>query len=345
MFAAARLTQVPLTAFVTTLSKPSLLSQPLTVPNIVARTRQYASQAKVSRPFRRTRQQTTSQTQTLKEKIMAPAGDTAFTMGRGLVAGASLLGIGSLAFYGLGLSNQVGAIDRAVLWPQIVRDRIKTTYMYFGGGIAITAASALAASRSPVILNLMMKNSIMAMIGTFAVIIGSGMVVRSIPYKEGFGAKQLAWMGHAGIMGAVIAPLCLLGGPILVRAAWMTAGIVGGLSTIAACAPSEKFLNMGGPLACGLGLVFASSIGSMFLPPTSALGAGLYSVAMYGGLVLFSLFLLYDTQKIIKRAETHPVYSTVPFDPINSSISIYLDTLNIFIRLAMIMAGGGGRRK
>ena len=57
--------------------------------------------------------------------------------------------------------------------------------------------------------------------------------------------------------------------------------------------------------------------GSAFLPPTTALGAGLYSVALYGGLVLFGMFLLYDTQKIIKRAETHPAYSTVPYDPVN----------------------------
>lgn len=90
-----------------------------------------------------------------------------------------------------------------------------------------------------------------------------------------------------------------------------------GLSTLAVCAPSEKFLNMGGPLAMGLGVVFVSSIGTAFLPPTTALGAGLYSVALYGGLVLFGMFLLYDTQKIMKRAETHPVYADQPFDPIN----------------------------
>ena len=55
----------------------------------------------------------------------------------------------------------------------------------------------------------------------------------------------------------------------------------------------------------------------MFLPPTGALGAGLYSVALYGGLVLFGMFMLYDTQKIIKRAETTPTYGERPYDPIN----------------------------
>jgi len=38
---------------------------------------------------------------------------TAFTAGKAVLAGASLVGIGGLCFYGLGLSNQVGAIDRA----------------------------------------------------------------------------------------------------------------------------------------------------------------------------------------------------------------------------------------
>lgn len=56
----------------------------------------------------------------------------------------------------------------------------------------------------------------------------------------------------------------------------------------------------------------------MFLPPTSAFGAGLYSVAIYGGLVLFSMFLLYDTQKVIKRAETQPLYGVQKYDPINA---------------------------
>ena len=177
-------------------------------------------------------------------------------------------------------------------------------------------------------------------------------------------------------MGAVIAPICFLGGPILTRAAWYTAGtyeyylnygtkskkyrssfiffisyfctgMVGGLSTVAACAPSDKFLYMGGPLAMGFGVIFASSIASAFLPPTTALGAGVYSIALYGGLILFGGFILYDTQKIIHRAERHPMYGygIQKYDPINSSMGIYTDTLNIFIRIAQILAMQGGRRK
>ncbi|GFT22009.1 growth hormone-inducible transmembrane protein [Nephila pilipes] len=293
--------------------------------------------------FRRAR--TSARSPTLKERLMAPEQGTAFNLGKGLLLGASAFGLGSLCYYGLGLSSQPGAVEKSMVWPQYVKDRIRATYAYFGGSIAITAASAFAVSQSPKLLNLMMRNSWLAIGATFAAMIGSGMIVRSIPYTEGFGAKQLAWMAHSGIMGAVVAPLCFLGGPILMRAAWYTAGVVGGLSTVAACAPSEKFLYMGGPLACGLGVVFAASLGSMFLPPTTALGAGLYSISMYGGLVLFGAFLLYDTQRIVHSAENYPVYAYKPYDPVNASISIYLDTLNIFIRIAMLLAGGGSRRK
>ena len=80
----------------------------------------------------------------------------------------------------------------------------------------------------PVIERLRLSCFEQALGATFAAMIGSGIVVRAMPYSPGFGGKQVAWMVHAGIMGAVVAPLCFLGGPILTRAAWYTAGVVGG---------------------------------------------------------------------------------------------------------------------
>nr|XP_056705756.1 growth hormone-inducible transmembrane protein [Euleptes europaea] len=286
--------------------------------------------------------------QEIKEAAFEPAMEKVFKvdqMGRWFVAGGAVVGLGALCFYGLGLSNEIGAIDKAVIWPQYVKDRIHSTYMYFAGSVGLTALSAVMVSRTPALMSLMMRGSWLAIGATFAAMIGAGMLVRSIDYGQSPVPKHLAWMLHAGVMGAVVAPLTLLGGPLIIRAAWYTAGIVGGLSTVAMCAPSEKFLNMGAPLGVGFGLVLASSLGSMFFPPTSIFGAGLHSVAVYGGLVLFSLFLLYDTQKVIKRAETQPLYGVQKYDPINSCMGIYMDTLNIFIRVATMLAGSGNRRK
>jgi len=282
---------------------------------------------------------------TLKEMAMSPSTSTPFNVGQGFLAGASAIGLGGLVFYGLGFSNEVGAAEKAMIWPDYVKQRIRDTYMYFGASLGVTAGTAVAIFRSPAMMNIVMRQGWIAMGVSIAAMIGSGMLVRSIPYQEGFGSKQMAWLLHSAVVGAVIAPICLLGGPILTRAAWYTAGVVGGLTTVAVTAPSEKFLYMGGPLAMGFGVVFMASIGSAFLPPTTALGAGLYSISLYGGLVLFSGFMLYNTQKIIHRAENHSQYSMQKYDPVNNSIGIYLDTINIFIRIAQILAMGGGRRK
>ena len=49
--------------------------------------------------------------------------------GQGALAGAAALGIGALAFYGAGLSGEMGAVEKSVMWPQHVKDRIRDTYM------------------------------------------------------------------------------------------------------------------------------------------------------------------------------------------------------------------------
>ena len=49
----------------------------------------------------------------------------------------------------------------------------------------------------------------------------------------------------------------------MARAAVYTAGVVGGLTLTAACAPSEKYLSMSGPLSLGLGVVLVASIGEL----------------------------------------------------------------------------------
>ena len=52
--------------------------------------------------------------------------------------------------------------------------------------------------------------------------------------------------------------------------------------------------------------------GGMFAAPGGALFSGLHAIYMYGGLVLFGGFLLYDTQKIIHHSERSTSY-----DPVN----------------------------
>ncbi|KAL9962065.1 hypothetical protein ACROYT_G031134 [Oculina patagonica] len=272
-------------------------------------------------------------------------GITAETTGRAVLGGAALFGVGALCYYGLGLSNEVGAIDRAMVWPQVVRDRVRSTYTYFASSLALTAGAAYAISQSRAVFTLMRASPWLVVGGGMIATIGSSILCMSLPYEAGLNAKHLAWAGHSALIGTLIAPLMLLGGPLVLRAAAVTGGVVGALSLTAACAPDGKFLTWGGPLAIGLGGVCMACLGTLFLPATSVVGAGLQSVVTYGGLVIFGGFMLYDTQKIIRNAETYPLHADRPYDPINASIGIYMDTINIFIRILTIMASSNTRRR
>ena len=98
--------------------------------------------------------------------------------------------------------------------------------------------------------------------------------------------------GFVGTMGASLVPMIhAYGTAVLFDAALATGVTMGGLSAVAWNAPSEQFLKWGGPLALGLGGMLGVSLLSMFFPNSKAL----WSIYMYGGLFLFSAYVLYDT--------------------------------------------------
>ncbi|KHJ75578.1 hypothetical protein OESDEN_24806, partial [Oesophagostomum dentatum] len=160
---------------------------------------------------------------TLKERLLGPTTGAPYIYGTYALAGASLFGIGALMYYGL-ISKEQSILQASALWPQYVRDRLSSTYSYLAGSLAVTAMSGIAASRSAAIMRLTQAGGIMGLFATLAVIIGTGMLCRSIDYDNTL-FKHCAWMLHCGAMGAVLAPMVYLGGPVLMRAAWYTAGI------------------------------------------------------------------------------------------------------------------------
>lgn len=48
-------------------------------------------------------------------------------------------------------------IDR--FWSDEVKQRIRTTYFYFGASVGLTAATAVAIARTPALMNIAMKSS------------------------------------------------------------------------------------------------------------------------------------------------------------------------------------------
>ncbi|XP_047145303.1 growth hormone-inducible transmembrane protein isoform X1 [Hydra vulgaris] len=277
------------------------------------------------------------------DAVKKPTGITAENAGRAVLGGASAAAIAGLCFYGLGLSNEVGAIDVARFWPEEMRARVKSTYLYFTGSLGLTAVSAFYMSRTQAIYRMMGASPWLVIGGSMVAMIGSSILCQAIEYEKGLNAKHFAWAVHSGVVGVVIAPMILLGGPLVARAAVYTAGTVAGLTLTAACAPNDKFLTWGGPLSLALGGICVASLGGMFLPASSAAVPVINSLVTYGGLVIFGGFMLYDTQKIIKQAEIS-TYRGQKYDPINSSIGIYMDTINIFIRILMIMSGNNRKK-
>ncbi|XP_062138287.1 lanC-like protein 3 homolog isoform X1 [Drosophila sulfurigaster albostrigata] len=98
---------------------------------------------------------------TLKEKLMAPPSANAYSMGKGAAAGAAVVGLGALCYYGVGMGKHTSIADNAIMWPQYVKDRIQSTYGFFGGSCLLTAAAAAGVFRSPRLLSLASRGGLM----------------------------------------------------------------------------------------------------------------------------------------------------------------------------------------
>ena len=85
-----------------------------------------------------------------------------------------------------------------------------------------------------------------------------------------------------------------------------------------------------------LAAMIGISLASMFWPNS----AGLFNIWLYGGLALFGFFVMYDTQKVIHNARLKTYW-----DPINESLSIYLDAIIIFQRFLLIFMQNRQRKK
>ena len=148
-------------------------------------------------------------------------------------------------------------------------------------------------------------------------------------YKQ-FALKNVLYFAWVALISTSLVPLInMVSAPIIYQALLATGVTVGSFGLVAYNAPSEKFLRLGGPLALGLGGLLGTSMLSVINPGSLAL----YNTRLYGGLAVFSAFVLYDTQMILQKAKTQS-----SFDPINEAIKIYLDAVNIFIKFVEVFA-------
>lgn len=147
--------------------------------------------------------------------------------------------------------------------------------------------------------------------------------------KDKPGLNLIALFGFTFLSGLTITPLLSSvfnmpgGASIVAQAFLMTSVAFGGISMFA-MTTKRDFSGMGKMLFIAVIILIVGSVSNIFIG-SSILQLG---IAMVGALV-FSAFILYDTQQIIKGG-----FST----PIEAAIALYIDFLNLFISLLQILA-------
>ena len=204
----------------------------------------------------------------------------------------------------------------------VVQSRVQSALAYFGGGLTLTGLSISLFRYS----SLAYMNPLILFIPT----IGAMIATMYFNYHTQSTAKHLWWGAFCGLEGLAMAPLINMAGmPIVFNALAATGIMMGLLGAYAYNSPTSNFLSWNGALSIGLCGLIGVSLVNMFWPSPL-----MTSMWLYGGLLLFGGFVLYDTQKLVHNASHKSAW-----DPINESVSIYLDAIIIFQKFLIIFMG------
>lgn len=196
---------------------------------------------------------------------------------------------------------------------------LKSTYQLFAGSLlAATAGAYIGLDMVSAIASWYWGLVILEFVLLFALF--------AVKNKPGINLAVL--FGFTFVSGLTITPLLSSvfnmpgGASIVAQAFLMTSVAFGGISMFA-LTTKRDFSGMGKMLFIALIILVVGSISNIFIQaPLLQLG-----IAMVGA-VLFSAFILYDTQQIIKGG-----FST----PVEAAIALYLDFFNLFISLLQIL--------
>ncbi|WP_237015076.1 Bax inhibitor-1/YccA family protein [Helicobacter pylori] len=195
---------------------------------------------------------------------------------------------------------------------------VKTTYKFFAGSLLLATIGAL--------LGLMNFQAVVQykwafFIAEIAAFFGL-MFSKSKP-----GLNLFMLFAFTSLSGVTLVPLL---GMVIAKAGlgavWQALGmttIVFGLMSVYALKTKNDLANMGKMLFIALIVVVVFSLINLFL------GSPMFQVVIAGAsTILFSLYIAYDTQNIVKG-----MYDS----PIDAAVSLYLDFLNVFISILQII--------
>ncbi|GAA9147544.1 Bax inhibitor-1/YccA family protein [Helicobacter pylori] len=195
---------------------------------------------------------------------------------------------------------------------------VKTTYKFFAGSLLLATIGAL--------LGLMNFQAVVQykwvfFIAEIAALFGL-MFSKSKP-----GLNLFMLFAFTSLSGVTLVPLL---GIVIAKAGlgaiWQALGmttIVFGLMSVYALKTKNDLANMGKMLFIALIVVVVCSLINLFL------GSPMFQVVIAGAsAILFSLYIAYDTQNIVRG-----MYDS----PIDAAVDLYLDFLNVFISILQII--------
>ena len=149
--------------------------------------------------------------------------------------------------------------------------------------------------------------------------------------NENLTKRFLTLLGVGFLQGCSLGPLienvAHIDASIPLTALFGTALVFGCFSLAALVAKRRSFLYLGGFLGSALSLLFFGGLINMFFR-----SAMFFNVQLYGGLLLFSLFVIFDTQLVVEK------HVSGDNDFIGHSLHLFLDFVAIFVRLMIILA-------
>lgn len=228
--------------------------------------------------------------------------------------------------------------------PPYERSYLNETFLHTGLGIGIIGITARALHTSGWSFRLMSANPWLVLGIGLVGSIGTMMGCFATP-PENYMAKYALWAGFNVTQAALLSPLLFFSPAILARAGLYTVGMMGSIAFVGATAKQEKYLYLGGPLLAGVAIVALSGLAPLVIPATAARTLmWTENIWLYGGLVVFGGFTLYDVQKILAHARMAE-RGMMKRDAVNESIGLELDFINIFVRMVQLLAMQQGRRK
>ncbi|KAK7754920.1 hypothetical protein SLS62_003004 [Diatrype stigma] len=281
-----------------------------------------------------------AQARTYMQPAAAPTVDSGSTLRRLLVGGAifggTLVAINAVF-------NRETREDGGM--PLFEREYLNSTFLHTGLGVGIIGLTARQMVQSGFVYRLMVTNPWVVAIGGLALSFGTMMGTRSID-PDNYIPKYALWTAFNATQAAFIAPLLVFApGALIARAGLYTVAMMGSISFVGATAKQEKYMYIGGPLLAGAAIVAVSGLAPLVIPATAVRTLALTeNLWLYGGLAVFGGFTLYDVQKILYHARMAEA-GVIKKDPVNESISLELDFLNIFIRMVQILMMQQNRRK